>query len=141
MALPAISGTPPEYGWHAPWSRAHDDLPFIGTHRNYPNHLFALGLGTNLTAAFLAEVMNRFDLGDRWCYHALHEDGRFFGFSNTQLQALYDSAELIINLHGGTEPLPEHAATGRRDGDHEHHQTQQREHQQRHASGHHPIGG
>ena len=37
-----------------PWSRAHDDLPFIGTHRNYPHHLFALGLGTNLTAAFLA---------------------------------------------------------------------------------------
>ena len=36
LALPAISGTPPEYGWHAPWSRAHDDLPFIGTHRNYP---------------------------------------------------------------------------------------------------------
>ena len=54
LALPAISGTPPEYGWHAPWSRAHDDLPFIGTHRNYPHHLFALGLGTNLTAAFLA---------------------------------------------------------------------------------------
>ncbi len=54
LALPAISGTPPEYGWHAPWSRAHDELPFIGTHRNYPHHLFALGLGTNLTAAFLA---------------------------------------------------------------------------------------
>ena len=54
LALPAISGTRPEYGWHAPWSRAHDDLPFIGTHRNYPHHLFALGLGTNLTAAFLA---------------------------------------------------------------------------------------
>ena len=54
LALPAISGTLPEYGWHAPWTRAHDDLPFIGTHRNYPNHLFALGLGTNLTAAFLA---------------------------------------------------------------------------------------
>lgn len=54
LALPAISGTPPDYGWHAPWSRAYDDLPFIGTHRNYPHHLFALGLGTNLTAAFLA---------------------------------------------------------------------------------------
>ena len=54
LALPAISGAQPEYGWHAPWSRAHDDLPFIGTHRNYPHHLFALGLGTNLTAAFLA---------------------------------------------------------------------------------------
>lgn len=54
LALPAISGTPPEFGWHAPWSRAVDQLPFIGSHRNYPRHLFALGLGTNLTAAFLA---------------------------------------------------------------------------------------
>lgn len=54
LALPAISGTPPEYGWHAPWSRAVDGLPFIGPHRNYPHHLFALGLGTNLAAAFLA---------------------------------------------------------------------------------------
>ena len=54
LALPAISGTMPEFGWHAPWSRAIDDLPFIGAHRNYPHHLFALGLGTNLTSAFLA---------------------------------------------------------------------------------------
>ena len=54
LALPPISGIPPEYGWHAPWSRAVDDLPFIGAHRNYPRHLFALGLGTNLAAAFLA---------------------------------------------------------------------------------------
>jgi glycine/D-amino acid oxidase-like deaminating enzyme len=54
LALPAISGTMPEYGWHAPWSLAIDDLPFIGAHRNYPRHLFALGLGTNLTSAFLA---------------------------------------------------------------------------------------
>jgi gamma-glutamylputrescine oxidase len=54
LALPAISGTPPEHGWSAPWSRAVDHLPFIGAHRNYPRHLFALGLGTNLTTAFLA---------------------------------------------------------------------------------------
>ena len=35
-------------------SCAHDELPFIGTHRNDPHHLFALGLGTNLTSVFLA---------------------------------------------------------------------------------------
>ncbi len=54
LALPAVSGVQPEYGWYAPWSRAVDDLPFIGAHRNYPNHLFALGLGANLATAFLA---------------------------------------------------------------------------------------
>jgi hypothetical protein len=54
LALPAISGVQPAYGWHAPWTRSVDDLPFIGPHRNYPHHLFALGLGANLATAFLA---------------------------------------------------------------------------------------
>ena len=49
LALPAISGVLPDYGWHAPWTRSVDDLPFIGPHRNYPHHLFALGLGANLS--------------------------------------------------------------------------------------------
>ena len=69
--------------------------------------------GTGRAVAFIAAVMNRFDLGDRWCYQALHDDGRFFGLSETKLRELFESAELIINLHGGTQPLPEHAATGR----------------------------
>jgi glycine/D-amino acid oxidase-like deaminating enzyme len=54
LVLPAISGVQPEFGWHAPWSRSVDQLPFIGPHRNYPHHLFAMGLGANLAAAFLA---------------------------------------------------------------------------------------
>jgi len=33
--------------------------------------------------------------------------------SDTRLARLYRSADLIINLHGGTRPLPEHSATGR----------------------------
>jgi len=37
-----------------PYSVARDGLPLIGPHRNYPHHLFALGLGTNPAAAFLA---------------------------------------------------------------------------------------
>ena len=57
--------------------------------------------------------MRRFGLGDRWAFHALHDDGRCYGMSERELERLYASAELIINLHGGTEPLPEHAATGR----------------------------
>lgn len=75
LALPAISGTPAERGWHAPWSRAFDDLPFIGTHRNHPRHLFALGLGTNLAAALLASrILVRACLG-----HAERSD-EYFGF-------------------------------------------------------------
>lgn len=69
--------------------------------------------GSAKAAAFIEQVMQRFDLGDRWAFHALHEDGRCYGLSELQLKQLYDSADLIINLHGGTIPLPEHSATGR----------------------------
>ena len=64
-------------------------------------------------AAFLDAVMRRFDLAGHWAFHALHDDGRCYGMSDTQLKQLYASADLIINLHGGTVPLPEHCATGR----------------------------
>jgi hypothetical protein len=64
-------------------------------------------------AAFLARVMARFDLSDRWAFHALHTDRRCYGLSEERLRQLYSSAALIVNLHGATIPLPEHAATGR----------------------------
>jgi hypothetical protein len=66
-----------------------------------------------LAAAFIDGFLRRFDFGDRWCFQALHDDGRCYGMSEAQLRDLYASAELIINLHGGTVALPEHAATGR----------------------------
>jgi len=52
-------------------------------------------------------------LSGRWAFHALHDDGRCYGLSENQLKQLYVSADLLINLHGGTEPLPEHIATDR----------------------------
>lgn len=54
LLLNTISGIQPEFGWQAPYAQAVDGLPFIGPHRNYPHHLFAWGLGTNVSAAFLA---------------------------------------------------------------------------------------
>ncbi len=65
-------------------------------------------------AEFIDGVMRRFDLGDRWAFHALHQPhAPVFGMSDSQLRDLYRSAHLIINLHGGTRPLPEHYQTGR----------------------------
>jgi hypothetical protein len=69
--------------------------------------------GSARAAAFIDGVMRRFNLGDRWAYHALHDDGRCYGMSEGQLKQLYASADLIVNLHGGTEPQPEHWATNR----------------------------
>ena len=52
---PVISGLQPEYGWEVPYGTTADGLPYIGPHRNYPRHLFALGGdGDSVTGAFLA---------------------------------------------------------------------------------------
>ena len=69
--------------------------------------------GSASAASFIAGTLARFGLGSQWAYHALHHDGAVFGLDESGLLDLYRSAELIINLHGGTTPLPEHAATGR----------------------------
>jgi GT2 family glycosyltransferase len=88
---------------------------YVETHAGTPGMLMrhAEDDSSALAAEFIASVMRRFGLGDRWAFHALHDDGRCFGMSDLELQRLYGSADLLINLHGGTQPLPELAATGR----------------------------
>ena len=52
---PAISGLQPEYGWEASYGETADGLMYIGAHRNYPHHVFALGgRGESATGAFVA---------------------------------------------------------------------------------------
>jgi glycine/D-amino acid oxidase-like deaminating enzyme len=51
---PAISGLQPEYGWEASYGQASNGLMYIGAHRNYPHHLFALGGAGSVTGAFVA---------------------------------------------------------------------------------------
>lgn len=42
---PAISGLQPEWAWSTMHHQTADGLPYIGAHRNFPRHLFALGHG------------------------------------------------------------------------------------------------
>jgi glycine/D-amino acid oxidase-like deaminating enzyme len=52
---PAISGVMPEYGWSTRLAIGIDGLPLAGPHRNFPRHLFAIGLGhAGLAGAWLA---------------------------------------------------------------------------------------
>jgi ATP-binding cassette, subfamily B, bacterial len=64
-------------------------------------------------ARYIAEFAARFGLGDRWSFQALHDRGQSFGMSPEELDRVYRDAALIVNMHGGTLPLPEHAATDR----------------------------
>jgi glycine/D-amino acid oxidase-like deaminating enzyme len=63
---PAIAGLRPEWGWDASYGETADGFPYIGPHRNYPRHLFALGgPADSVTGAFLAA---------RVLLRALHDD-------------------------------------------------------------------
>jgi hypothetical protein len=92
-------------GYEAYYVEAHGATPkdFMGADDD----------GSVPAAAFIDAMMRRFDLGDRWALHAGHSDGRYYGLSELQVKSLYQSATLLLNLHGGTTPLPEHIATGR----------------------------
>jgi GT2 family glycosyltransferase len=93
-------------GYQAYYVEAHARTPSMFMQHEHDD-------GSAKAAAFIDAVMRRFNLGDRWAFHALHESGRCYGMSESQLKRLYGSAALLINLHGGTEPRPEHYRTGR----------------------------
>lgn len=53
--LPALRDVEIEFAWEGLFARTRDGLPYIGAHRRYPRHLFALGYGGNgMTFGFLA---------------------------------------------------------------------------------------
>jgi GT2 family glycosyltransferase len=91
------------------------DPYYVEAHARTPGMLMrdAADDSGTLAAGFIRKAMERFGLGGRWSYQALHDDGRLYGMSDGELRRLYASAELIVNLHGGTEPRPEHYETGR----------------------------
>jgi glycine/D-amino acid oxidase-like deaminating enzyme len=52
---PAIYGLEADYGWDAPYGQSADGLMYIGAHRNFPHHVFALGdRAVSVTGAFVA---------------------------------------------------------------------------------------
>ena len=53
--LPALRDIETESAWEGMFATTPDSLPYIGPHRRYPRHLFALGYGGNgMTFGFLA---------------------------------------------------------------------------------------
>ena len=63
---PAISGAMPEWSWQYAHEGTVDGLPYVGTHRNFPRHLFALGHDRHgLAVSWLAaRVLLRTFLGE-----------------------------------------------------------------------------
>src|SRR3712207_674427 len=87
------------------------DVYYVEAHARTPSMLMQTEAddGTARAAAFIDAVCRRFDFAGKWAYHALHDtDARVYGMSDSELDRLYRSAHLVINLHGGTFPRPEH---------------------------------
>jgi GT2 family glycosyltransferase len=99
----------------AGFQRLGFDAYYVEAHARTPGMLMtsAADDSSALAAGFIQDALARFGLDGRWAYQALHQDGRLYGMSDAELRRLYQSAELIINLHGGTQPRPEHYETGR----------------------------
>ena len=76
--LPALGAVDLEAGWEGLFAMTPDSLPYIGPHRRYPRHWFALGYGGNgmtfgiLAARFLLERWQ----GVKSSGHDLFEFGR-----------------------------------------------------------------
>jgi hypothetical protein len=57
---------------------------------------------------YISRLLSRFGFEDKWTYVAAHSDGRCYGLSRLQVEALYGRADAIINLFGGTVLREEH---------------------------------
>jgi len=66
VRYPAISGAQPEWAWAFPHDGTVDGLPYIGLHRNFPRHLFAMGQSRHgaATAWLAARVLLRLYRGE-----------------------------------------------------------------------------
>ena len=91
------------------------DAYYVETHGRTPSMLMQREEddGAGRAAAFIATIMRRFGLADRWAYRALHDDRRCFGMTESRLERLYGSAAMLLDLHGGTQPTAELSATDR----------------------------
>ena len=70
--------------------------------------------GPAVAAAFIAGLMRRFDLGDgNWAFWSPQNRQRSYGMSEQTLDDVLREAAVVLNLHGGTVPRPEHYASGR----------------------------
>jgi hypothetical protein len=85
------------------------EVTYVEAHGTYP----AMFGGSEGAATYIDRILRKFDLGKNWVYQARHDDDRCFGLSEGDLQRRLESADLVLNLHGGTMPRPEHYATGR----------------------------
>ena len=62
---------------------------------------------------YLAQVAQRFGLGDRWAYRRSFSDKRWFGLSQSEAEELLAHADAVLNVAGATRVAEEGLAVAR----------------------------
>jgi glycosyltransferase involved in cell wall biosynthesis len=91
------------------------DPYYVEAHARAPTMLMERDTddGSARAAELIRAMLHPYGFANRWAFHALHDDGHVFGMTERELQRLLGDAELLINLHGATEPREELANRGR----------------------------
>ncbi len=91
------------------------DVYYVETHGRYPHEITRRSDedGTALAVELIRSAMARVNMAGRWCYVDVHNEERHHGMTKAELDRRYEEAAALINLHGGTVPLPQHTKTGR----------------------------
>lgn len=89
------------------------DVYYVEQHGRTPTMLMRSkdDNGTERAVTFLHSWLDRFGFQGRWLFQARYDNNQCYGFEESKLKDLFRSADLIINLHGGTMPLPDHYET------------------------------
>ncbi|HEY4927753.1 MAG TPA: glycosyltransferase [Acidimicrobiales bacterium] len=66
-----------------------------------------------LAVDFLDRTLRPWGMGERWSFQTPGDPAATLGVDHRTMERVFDRAEVVLNLHGGTVPLPEHVATGR----------------------------
>ena len=99
----------------AGFERLGYDAYYVEMHARTPTMLMATPGDdpTALAGAYLSRVLGRFGFADRWAYVPGPGIDDAIGMAAAELRRLLREAALVVNLHGGTEPTEELAASGR----------------------------
>jgi GT2 family glycosyltransferase len=91
------------------------EVHYVETHGRTPSMLMSDPDDdpTALAVGVIEPLMRRFGLAGRWAYVPLHGDPEVRGMSRRELDRVYAEADVLLNLHGGTAPLPELTAGDR----------------------------
>jgi len=78
----------------------------------YDPRLKSIVVDPTYNVTCLQQTLERFGFADHWVYWDMGQNA-YYGLSHSRLQALYERADVVLNLCGATPPRLEHRRNGR----------------------------